>query len=373
MTTKKGSGGSIPPPPGRPAAPAPPPQPKRPQLRPIGAPKPPLIRPLATKPQPPPPKPAESERLPQLGSEVDEEDATNVMVRPPVDLVPPRFKKTLQSPTESQRPPPARPVSARPARPNIDLVPKTQQGPTAERTALMANAPPRVDKPESLRPPSPRVKGSIPPPTAPPPRAAPTARGGSSGPAPHFPSAPPRIAATVQSPQMPPSPQMTGAPSVRKSTRAKHDTALPMTKPSELPLESNPIIARPGGRPPVAVTEEQPPARAAYPTAPMPTQPFLPPHQDHTMAMPRGNWTPSAPPVGMVGPAVNPRPASVAPPNVRVRPESVAPAHFATPTKAPSLIERRRRPAEAPGVFGLMLFAVPLAFAMAVVAALALL
>lgn len=277
MTTKKGSGGSIPP--GvRPAAPASRPQPKRPQLRPIGGPKPPAMRPLANRKQAPPKAAAPSEKLPSLASSTHEDDATNVMARPgTLDLPPAASKGTLRSLTESQRPPATNRLAAgRPVRPDIDIVPKTQW-PTAERTAVMPNAPARA---------------------------------------------------------------------------------------------TSPVVARSPSRPPLP-TERLPDAPGAVVVRTVPPAQPSPRLRDETVAIFGGSRTPSAPPMAM-GPAVQARPLSAwPPPNVRTRPPSVAPpAHFAQPSRPP-IIDARR--AETPGVFGFVLFAAPLALALAIIAALALL
>jgi len=92
------------------------------------------------------------------------------------------------------------------------------------------------------------------------------------------------------------------------------------------------------------------------------------PVQDETVAMYRGNWTPSAPPIAF-GPVVHSAPSAPPPANVRTRPPS-----FAPPAAAPSIpAADPHLSARPPGVLGLLLFAAPLAFATIAVAALALL
>jgi len=96
------------------------------------------------------------------------------------------------------------------------------------------------------------------------------------------------------------------------------------------------------------------------------------PAQDHTVAMPRGGWTPSAPPIAF-GPVVHASPSAAPPANVRTRPPSVAPPAVAQQQRTPSIAIGPAASAQAPGVLGLILFAAPLAFATMAVATLALL
>ena len=244
--------------------------------------------------------------------------------------------------TQRTRPAAGRPAAdARATRPDVDLVPKSQRSPS-ERTVVMPNAPGR-----------------------------PAHAGTSPNDTPRFPSAVSSTARSQRSITQPPTRDAA-------STVPPLEALVPRTT-SDRPPKS--------GRPPPSTqtsssTSNRPPKDAGSPfgslshsgdLAHVPPAPKTMPLQDETVAMYRGNWTPSAPPIAF-GPVAHAPPTAPPPANVRTRPPSTAPpANVAVPLPMPASAITAPPAVEAPGVLGLVLFAAPLAFATMAVAALALL
>src|SRR5690606_3669944 len=128
------------------------------------------IRTLASRLEPAPrpasssrPAPSSKDEIPSLASEVDEDDATNVMM--PRAAPPPGL---FQAATAARQVPATKrsgdvPAPKRLERPDVDLIPKTQRI-GAERTVVMPNAPQRTFAKGAATLRSGRALGSEPPP-----------------------------------------------------------------------------------------------------------------------------------------------------------------------------------------------------------------
>ncbi len=472
-----GGGSQRPPPPAR--APVPPPAPaRRPQVRPIGGLKPPVLRPLNVRAQAPAPgkKPAAAAPPPtapiasppsSVRDEFSEafnedffnsldDDATSVMDRPPAahpsqPADPPRNQRVVPAagrPAEGKPstgrsglgPPP---TTAKPARPAIDVVPANQRH-ESERTMVMAEAPARPPQaqPQPLKkspafPSASPAAGRASPTSRVPPRNRPApglpsqARSDSPvgrEPAPSVPElealVPPAIA-NRRDPKKSPSarsdaPFTFGSgdsdpppPLEQRTDRGKGQGVWARSAPSDQGTASLPPLGPSTAR--VRPPSVFPPPQGHYPP------PGMTPAPDATVAMHHAqvqrphasgypepmqthpHYTPSAPPVAPYAP----KQPSFPPPGMQPQhffgpqphephthrppahdPRSIAPGPLGLAIPALPISSLRPSPVTGPfgiedsaphptqgavGVFGLVLFAAPLALATALIAALALL
>jgi hypothetical protein len=413
MSTKKGPPtreGTGRPPPNRPAAgPAPPPAPKRPQLRALGGPKPPMIRPLnPLNPHPPTgSRPPPNIKLPSATEPLDEDDATSVMTRPAFDS-PPAFPAAGTARPHTS----PRPAAGRSARPEVDLVPTTQRT-HADGTAILPNAP--VPPPQGRSTTS--GIGSAPPALRDlpinqrrPGGAAAAARddgrsrakgalgalgalggGGARNPETTARTSPSTTPVRGPAPSVPPLDALIpktrstgdgtgsakGGPFRAPSNRPRTITAPPTntrSHPAPAPV-SFPPPPNTKAMPDETLAMVRAPVAGAFSTVPLAPPLHPPQHHRHPSARPApntGHPPPLAPhmqsgaTVATVGPPVA-RIASMSPPALgTLSPPAMPQGMPFAPTAAAST-------ARAPGVLGFLLFAAPLAIATAAVAALALL